>query len=88
METRQLAWNGNEIRMTGKELETLYFLMKNENIAISRGQILEKVWGYDRETEGRIVDDVIKRIRKKLKDAGASVAIATVWGFGYKIEGK
>lgn len=83
---RHLSYYDKEIHMTAKELEVLYYLMSNINLAISREQMLEKVWGYDMAIEGRIVDDVIKRIRKKLKEAGTPIEITTVWGYGYKIE--
>ncbi len=86
MGARRLAFGGLEIRMTGKELETMFYLMNNVNIALSRGQILEHVWGYEMDIEGRIVDDVIKRIRKKLGEVQTPVRITTVWGYGYKIE--
>lgn len=84
---RSLIVNSNELNLTVKEFDILKLLMENINIAFSREQLLEKVWGYDEAGEGRIVDDVIKRIRKKLKDADSEVDIITVWGFGYKIEG-
>lgn len=75
-----------EVNLTVKEFEILTLLMSNPNKAFNREQLLEKVWGYDFAGEGRVVDDVIKRVRKKLLAALSEVEIITVWGFGYKIE--
>lgn len=76
-----------QINLTVKEYDILKLLMEHPQMAFSRDQILEKIWGYDYPGEGRLVDDVVKRLRKKLKDAESVVDILTVWGFGYKIEG-
>jgi DNA-binding response OmpR family regulator len=74
------------ISLTVKEFETIKLLMENCNIPISREVLLEKVWGYDYIGETRVIDDVIKRLRKKLKSAKSELTINTVWGVGYKIE--
>lgn len=84
--TRLVEINGTEISLTVKEFDILKLMMENQNKAFNRDQLLEKVWDYDFAGEGRVVDDVIKRIRKKLNDAGSEMEILTVWGFGYKIE--
>ncbi len=78
--------NGIEISLTVKEFDICRLLMENQNNAFNRDQLLEKVWGYDFVGEGRVVDDVIKRLRKKLSAAGSEVEISTIWGYGYKIE--
>lgn len=74
------------VKLTTKEFEMLKFLMENCDIPFSREQLLDKIWGYDYYGENRIVDDIIKRLRRKLKESNSKVEIATVWGFGYKIE--
>lgn len=79
--------NGDiDLKLTSKELETLHLLVQNKMLPLSRDQILEKIWGYDVDVEGRIVDDVIKRLRKKMSEQGTTAEISTVWGYGYKIE--
>lgn len=83
---RKLTVAGVPVSLTAKEFDTLRYLMENVNVPLTREQLLEKVWGYDYFGEERIVDDVIKRIRKKLKDKASTMAVTTVWGFGYKIE--
>ncbi len=74
------------LKLTTKEFDVLSYLMENKNMPIKREQLLEKIWGFDYYGENRIIDDVIKRIRKKLKDMSSDLEITTVWGFGYKIE--
>ena len=85
-EQRKFTVKENEVNLTAKEFDTLQSLMANVNVPLTREQLLEKVWGYDYFGEERIVDDVIKRIRKKLKDESSELSITTVWGYGYKIE--
>lgn len=85
-EQRKFTLSGEDVSLTGKEFDTLCYLMENVNVPLTREQILEKVWGYDYFGEERIVDDVIKRLRKKLKEKDSLMEIKTVWGFGYKIE--
>lgn len=83
---RLLTVNGCEINLTVKEYDILKLMMENPNKAFSRDQLLEKIWGYEFSGEGRVVDDVIKRLRKKLSQAGSEIEVLTVWGFGYKVE--
>lgn len=75
-----------EIKFTTKEYELFEFLAKNKGIPFSRTQLLDKVWGYDYIGDDRMIDDLIKRIRKKLNETDSKAEIITVWGFGYKIE--
>jgi len=74
-----------ELAFTSKEFELLNMLVKYKSQALSRDQILDVVWGYEYVGESRLVDDIIKRIRKKLKNANSDINIQTVWGYGYKI---
>ncbi len=82
---RKAVANGNELKLTNKEFEFLLFMVKNKNRAFSREQILDNIWGYDYYGEERAVDDLVKRIRKKLRETNSKVEILTVWGYGYKI---
>lgn len=81
---RSVYVDGEEVQLTLKEYEILYYLMKNKRIAVSREQILSEVWGYDFIGDSRIVDNHIKKIRKALMDK--SKYIHTVFGIGYKFE--
>jgi DNA-binding response OmpR family regulator len=77
--------DGQDIGLTGMEFSLLYYLANNKNRAVSRGELLDKVWGFENEVETRATDDMIKRIRKKLADSGSSLKIDTVWGFGFRL---
>lgn len=82
---RQVLFDNQKIDLTGKEYELLVILLQNVNSAFSRQRLLDLVWGYDYVGDIRAVDDLVKRVRKKLREAGSPVSIATVWGYGYKV---
>lgn len=85
---KQVEFNGIDIGFTKMEFEVVYYLTINKNRAVSRSELLDKIWGFENEVETRATDDMIKRIRKKLSDVGSNLKIETVWGFGFKIEDK
>jgi DNA-binding response OmpR family regulator len=87
LDERRIAKENEEISLTTKEYDLLSFLAMNLNKAFTREQLLNQIWGYDYIGDERAVDDLVKRIRKKLKAAGSTVEIKTVWGYGYKLEG-
>lgn len=73
-----------EIVLTPKEYELLLYLEENKNVALSREQLLNKVWGYDFYGDDRTIDTHIKMLRNsigKYRDL-----IKTVRGLGYKFE--
>ena len=88
LDNKQAEVNGSELGLTGMELSFLYYLINNKNRAVSRTELLDKVWGFENEVETRATDDMIKRIRKKLTDANSILKIDTVWGFGFTIKDK
>lgn len=88
IDTKQAEYEGRSIGLTGMEFSLLYYLAVNKNRAVSRSELLDKIWGFENEVETRATDDMIKRIRKKLSDTGSELKIDTVWGFGFKIEDK
>ena len=75
--------NNKEVYLTAKEYDLLLLFLQNKNIALSREQILDKVWGFDYIGETRTVDIHVQRIREKLdlKDF-----IKTVFKVGYRLE--
>jgi DNA-binding response OmpR family regulator len=77
---------GVELKLTTKEYELFEFFIKNKGIPFNRDQLVEKIWGYDYIGESRIIDDLVKRIRKKLELVESELEIKTVWGYGYKID--
>jgi DNA-binding response OmpR family regulator len=60
-------------------------MIRNSARAVSRDELLNRVWGFESEADTRATDDMVKRVRKKLANAGSSVSIETVWGFGFKL---
>lgn len=80
---RTVKVSGNEVYLTAKEYDLLVLFLQNKNMAMSREQILDKVWGFDYVGETRTVDIHVQRIREKLdlKDN-----IKTVFKVGYRLE--
>ena len=83
IEQRIVKKRGNEVYLTAKEFDLILLFLQNKNIALSRQQILYKVWGYDYEGETRTVDIHVQRIRDKL---GLKDDIRTVYKVGYRLE--
>lgn len=80
---------GEQVPLTKKEIELLWTLAKNQTKAFSRDNLLDSIWGYDYFGDSRTVDSHIKRLRAKLdKYAHENWEIKTIWGVGYRFEGK
>lgn len=88
LDLKQVQFNGIDIELTKMEFEVVQYLAVNKNRAVSRSELLDKIWGFENEVETRATDDMVKRIRKKLSNAGSNLKIETVWGFGFKIQDK
>lgn len=85
-EVARVVTDGDQrIDLSPKEYELLVYLAVNRNVALSREQILNAIWGYDYFGELRTVDTHIKKLRAKLGDKGK--LIETVRGYGYRFEG-
>ena len=73
--------NGMEIDLSTKESELLMMFVKNRGTAFSREQILEQVWDTNYYGSDRVVDDTMRRLRRKMPDLN----IHTIYGFGYRL---
>ena len=73
------------LNLTVMEFNLMLYLGINKNRAVSREELLNKVWGFETEAGTRATDDMIKRIRSKLADSKSELKIETVWGFGFSI---
>ncbi|MGL5415353.1 MAG: response regulator transcription factor [Clostridium sp.] len=82
-EKRIVKLDGKEIDITLKEYELLVLFIKNKNMALSREQILDKVWGYSYIGETRTVDMHVNRLREKLD---LKENIKTVFKVGYRLQ--
>jgi len=80
-EDRRVFWQGKEVDVTTKEFDMLLYLAEHENRAFSREELLMTIWGDDYYGSDRAVDDLVKRIRKKIPD----IPLETVWGYGYRL---
>lgn len=81
---RRVFVDENEIELTRREYDLLFFLVTNKSIIFTREQLLNNVWGFDYEGSARTVDTHIKQLRMKLGDAGEY--IKTVHCIGYQFE--
>lgn len=83
--SHKVFYKGEYIETTPKEFELLQYFMENENIVLSRDQILNSVWGYYYAGDIRTVDTLVKQLRKKMKDSNC---IRSVYGVGYVFGGE
>lgn len=81
---RSVTIDGQKAELTPKEIDLLIYMVKNENIALSRNRLLEEVWKYDYLGDDRTVDTHIKTLRHNLGNYREH--IVTVRGMGYKFE--
>jgi len=80
-EQRKVFDNGEEIDLTTKEFDLLMMFIKNKGIAFSREMILTNVWEENYYGSDRVVDDTLRRLRKKLPNLN----IHTIYGYGYRL---
>lgn len=81
LDKRIVTESFKEIPLTTLEFDLLILLLKNKKKSLSRSQILEKVWGDDYFGSDRVVDDLIRRLRKKMP----KLHLATIYGYGYRL---
>ncbi|MEW9121710.1 MAG: response regulator transcription factor [Thermotaleaceae bacterium] len=86
LDSYQIKVNNEIMELPPKEMELLYFLVKNQNRVFTREQLIENIWGYDFEGDLRTIDVHIKRLREKLSPLEIQYKIKTLWGVGYKFE--
>ncbi len=86
--TYTLSSDGGSLRLANKEFQMLEMLMKNPGQIISPDQFMDKIWGYDSDTESNVVWVYISYLRKKLTQVDANVAIRAARGIGYRLEEK
>lgn len=82
LDTREVFWGGHLVELTKMEFDFLKLLVENPNRAISRDEILNKVWGYESFPTTRTVDTHVLQLRQKLSEG----LIETVRGIGYRLK--
>lgn len=81
--SRKVTRSNQVIDLTKKEYDLLEYLMQNQEIVLTREQILDKVWGYDYYGVTNVVDVYIKYLRDKIDEAFECKLIHTIRGVGY-----
>lgn len=81
---RSVLKDGEALPLTPTEYGVLRYLMLHAGEAVSREELLNRVWGFESVVETRATDDTVRRLRQKL--IGCGVSINAVWGFGFKLE--
>lgn len=79
--SRLVSFENKYIDLTTKEYDLLIYFSKNIGNALSREQILDHIWGNDYFGSDRVVDDLVRRLRKKMP----RLNVETVYGYGYRV---
>ena len=79
----QASIDGTELELTAREFDLLEVLARHPGIVLSRGQLLEQVWGYTFEVDGNVVDQFVSYLRRKIEAANGPKLIHTVRGVGF-----
>ena len=81
IEKRIITKESKEIKLTTLEFDLVLLFLKNKNKSFSRDEILNLVWGDTYFGNDRAVDDLVRRVRKKLNELN----LETIYGFGYRL---
>jgi len=88
IERHEVSVDGQEVRLALKEFELLELLLRNAGRVMTRGQLIDRIWGSDYVGDTKTLDVHIKRLRAKVeRDPGSPTRLITVRGLGYKFEG-
>ncbi len=81
-----VSYQSQVITTTPKEFDLLGLFLKNRQKVFTRDHLIEAIWGFDTDTEGRTIDSHIRNLRDKCRKAGFDIDqhLITVWGVGYK----
>lgn len=82
---RKVLVGKEEFPVTPTEFEFLLYLIEREGAAVSKEELLEQVWECRMKEEQRMPDDLVKRLRKKLRAKNSTAMVETVWGYGYRL---
>ncbi|MEM5016975.1 response regulator transcription factor [Metabacillus indicus] len=78
---RSVSLDGKNLNLTSKEFDLLLLFLHNKGQAFSREQMIDHIWGSDYFGTDRVVDDLVRRLRKKMPD----LKIETIYGYGYRM---
>ena len=87
VERHVVSVGGEPVALPLKEFDLLEYLMRNKGRVLTRGQLIDRVWGADYVGDTKTLDVHVKRLRSKIEDdPGNPVRLLTVRGLGYKLE--
>ena len=87
VERHQVTVNGEDTRLPLKEFELLELFLRNPGRVLTRGQLIDRVWGSDYVGDTKTLDVHVKRLRAKIEsDPGHPELLVTVRGLGYKLD--
>ncbi|NNG21244.1 response regulator transcription factor [Naumannella sp. ID2617S] len=88
VERHTVSVNGEPVRLALKEFELLEMLLRNAGRVMTRGQLIDRIWGADYVGDTKTLDVHVKRLRSKIEPEPAQPKyLVTVRGLGYKFEG-
>ena len=82
---RSALLSGEKLALTPTEFDFMAYLISHSDAAVSRKDLMKSLWGLDWQVDARAADDLVKRLRRKLREAGSPVKIETVWGYGFRL---
>jgi two-component system response regulator RegX3 len=87
VERHVVTVDGDEVSLPLKEFDLLEYLLRNVGRVLTRGQLIDRVWGADYVGDTKTLDVHVKRLRSKIEpDPGSPRHLVTVRGLGYKLE--
>ena len=87
VERHVVTVDGDDVAMPLKEFDLLEYLLRNRGRVLTRGQLIDRVWGSDYVGDTKTLDVHIKRLRSKIeRNPSSPEFLVTVRGLGYKFE--
>jgi DNA-binding response OmpR family regulator len=85
LRTRRVDRAGRRVELSTREFDLLAYLMRHPGQVLSRGQILDAVWGHDFDPETKVVETYVSTVRRKLAEGGEPAPIETIRNAGYRL---
>jgi DNA-binding response OmpR family regulator len=85
LRTRRVTRGDRVVELSTREFDLLAYFMRHPGQVLSRGQILDAVWGHDFDPETKVVETYVSSVRRKLSEDGAAAPIETIRNAGYRL---
>ena len=86
LERHRAAWGDTPVELTVTEFALLRTLLGMPGKVYTRGELVDRAWGIDHHITERTIDSHVRRVRRKLADAGGEDVVETVYGLGYRLK--